>query len=277
MADFLGALNEVKPLFGVSEEVLEDCVEGGIIHYGPQVDKILKNGRDFVEQVRTGTTRLHSVLLHGPRGSGKTALAAQIALNSQFPFIKMLRAVDMVGMNEIQKIQHLQKAFTDAYKSPLNVLILDNIELIVDWVPVSIPLRCRGSRQTSFETSLPSIQRYLLILYSYIGRTTLQLSSSRSSQSIDGESTSEESSSAHYGHYIRAHSDATTTASVQGTDTYSSSAISAGAGPRNATIRTVLAAGRSESYWRDRADYRLEAHRSRRTAHYLSHSDGHAG
>lgn len=136
MADFLGALNEVKPLFGVSEEVLEDCVEGGIIHYGPQVDKILKNGRDFVEQVRTGTTRLHSVLLHGPRGSGKTALAAQTALNSQFPFIKMLRAVDMVGMNEIQKIQHLQKAFTDAYKSPLNVLILDNIELIVDWVPV---------------------------------------------------------------------------------------------------------------------------------------------
>lgn len=175
MADFLGALDEVKPLFGVSEEVLEDCVEGGIIHYGPQIDKILRNGRDFVEQVRTGTTRLHSVLLHGPRGSGKTALAAQIALNSQFPFIKLVRAVDMVGMNEIQKIQHLSKVFTDAYKSPLNVLVLDNIELMVDWVPV-------GPRFSSavlaalkgLMDNRPPKNRPLLILATTSERTVMQ-------------------------------------------------------------------------------------------------------
>ncbi|WPH00102.1 Hypothetical protein R9X50_00292500 [Acrodontium crateriforme] len=136
MADFLGALEEVKPLFGVSEEDLERAVEGGIINFSEHIDKILKNGRDFINQVRSNTTPLLSVLLHGPRGSGKTALAAQIAMNSEFPFIRLVRPVDMVGMNEIQKIQHLSKVFTDAYKSPLNVLVLDNIELIVDWVPV---------------------------------------------------------------------------------------------------------------------------------------------
>ena len=136
MSDFLNAFEEVKPLFGVSEEELEDCVDGGIIPYGPQVEKILENGREYVEQVRTATTRLHTVLLHGPRGSGKTALAARIALNSEFPFVKLVKPVDMVGMNEIQKIQHISKVFTDAYKSPLNVLVLDNIELLVDWVPV---------------------------------------------------------------------------------------------------------------------------------------------
>lgn len=136
MADFLGALEEVQPLFGVSEEDLDRCIDGGIIHFSPTVDKILANGRDFVNQVRSGDTQLLSVLMHGPQGSGKTALAAQIALNSEFPFIRLVRPVDMVGMNEIQKIQHLSKVFTDAYKSPLNVLVLDNIELIVDWVPV---------------------------------------------------------------------------------------------------------------------------------------------
>lgn len=47
-----------------------------------------------------------------------------------------VRPVDMVGMNEIEKIRYLSKVFTDAYKSPLNVLVLDNIELLVDWVPV---------------------------------------------------------------------------------------------------------------------------------------------
>ena len=136
MADFLGALNEVHPLFGVSEEDLERSVEGGIIHFSPHIEKILKNGRDFVNQVKSGSTPLLSVLLHGPRGSGKTALAARIAMDSEFPFIRLVRPMDMVGMNEIQKIQHLSKVFTDAYKSPLNVLVLDNIELLIDWVPV---------------------------------------------------------------------------------------------------------------------------------------------
>lgn len=175
MNDFLGALQEVKPLFGVSEEDLEDCVEGGIIHFGPQIDKILKNGRDFVEQVRTNTTRLHSVILHGPRGSGKTALAAKIALMSEFPFIKLVRPVDMVGMNEIQKIQALSKVFTDAYKSPLNVLVLDNIELLVDWVPVgprfssAVLAALKGLMEQK-----PPKGRPLLILATTSERTVLQ-------------------------------------------------------------------------------------------------------
>lgn len=57
-------------------------------------------------------------------------------MDSEFPFIRIVRPFDIIGMNEIQKIQHLQKVFTDAYKSPLNVLVLDNIELLVDWVGV---------------------------------------------------------------------------------------------------------------------------------------------
>ncbi|KAK5169037.1 transport between ER and Golgi ATPase protein [Saxophila tyrrhenica] len=174
MEDFLRALEEVHPLFGVSEEDLDRCVEGGIFHFSSHIERILKNGHDFIEQVRSGDTPLLSVLLHGPTGSGKTALAARIAMDSEFPFIRLVRPVDMVGMNEIQKIQHLQKAFTDAYKSPLNVLVLDNIELIVDWVPV-------GPRFSSavlaaikgLMTNKPPKGRPLLILATTSERTVM--------------------------------------------------------------------------------------------------------
>ncbi|KAK5187954.1 transport between ER and Golgi ATPase protein [Cryomyces antarcticus] len=42
----------------------------------------------------------------------------------------------MIGFSEMQKVQQLSKVFMDAYKSPLNVVVIDNIELLVDWVPI---------------------------------------------------------------------------------------------------------------------------------------------
>ncbi|KAF4548886.1 ATPase-like protein 15 [Elsinoe fawcettii] len=136
MSDFLSALDEVQPLFGASEDELSKCIPAGILHYSHGIDSILTYGSEYTSQVRSGGSQLLTLLLHGPKGSGKTALAARIALDSQFPFIKLVRPVDMTGMNELQKIQYLQKVFTDAYKSPLNVLVLDNLELLIDWVPV---------------------------------------------------------------------------------------------------------------------------------------------
>lgn len=136
--DFHNALDEVKPAFGVSEEELETCIQGGIIHYSPTIDSILEEGALFVKQVRepTSTTSLFSVLLHGPPGSGKTALAAKISIDSDFPFVKLISPEDMVGYSEAAKIAHISKVFNDAYKSPTSVIVMDNIERIIDWVPI---------------------------------------------------------------------------------------------------------------------------------------------
>ena len=135
--DFFNALDEVRPAFGVSEEELETCLQGGIIRYSDNISAILAEGNLFVQQVRNSEkTPLVSVLMHGPPGSGKTALAAQIALASEFPFIKLVSPENMVGFNEMSKVGYLSKVFMDAYKSPINIVILDNIERILDWVPI---------------------------------------------------------------------------------------------------------------------------------------------
>ncbi|KAL1311557.1 hypothetical protein AAFC00_001676 [Neodothiora populina] len=175
MQDFRNALAEVHPLFGVSEEELDRCVEGGIIHFSQHIETILNRGRLHINQVRDGSTPLLSVLLHGPRGSGKTALAARLALDSGFPFIKLVRPVDMIGMNEIQKIQHLQKVFTDAYKSPINALVIDNVELLVDWVPVGPRFSASVlAALKSLMENKPPKGRPLLIFATTSSRTVLQ-------------------------------------------------------------------------------------------------------
>lgn len=132
--DFMHALEEVKAAFGVSEAELETAMASGILHYSPYIENILKDGRSYVDLVRNSETLpLLSVLLHGPPGSGKTALAARISKDSEFPFIKLVSAENMVTLSETAKIQYLNKVFNDAYKSPQNIVVIDNIERLIDW------------------------------------------------------------------------------------------------------------------------------------------------
>jgi hypothetical protein len=103
----------------------------------------------------------------GTPGTGKTALAATIAMASEFPFIKLISAENMVGFSEAQKIAHLNKVFSDSYKSPLSVIVVDGIERILGELFVgSLPIRFNflqfvhclrlGSNWSSFLERSPS-------------------------------------------------------------------------------------------------------------------------
>ncbi|KAL7752784.1 transport between ER and Golgi ATPase protein [Sorochytrium milnesiophthora] len=134
--DFLHALDEVQAAFGASESELQQCVQNGIISL-PTTKTILDKGALFIKQVKESTrTPSISVLLYGPPGSGKTALAATMAMSSDFPFIKLISPESMVGFNEVAKANQITKIFTDSYKSPLSVIVVDNLERLLNWVPI---------------------------------------------------------------------------------------------------------------------------------------------
>jgi vesicle-fusing ATPase len=58
-------------------------------------------------------------------------------MKSEFPYIKIMTPASLVGFrDEVGKKDALHKIFTDAYKSPLSILILDNLERIIEWNPV---------------------------------------------------------------------------------------------------------------------------------------------
>lgn len=81
-------------------------------------------------------TPLLTCLLEGKAGSGKSALAATAALESQFPFVKVISPESMVGFAEQAKSSQITKVFEDAYKSPLSVIMLDDIERLLEYVPI---------------------------------------------------------------------------------------------------------------------------------------------
>ncbi|KAJ6242627.1 vesicle-fusing atpase [Anaeramoeba flamelloides] len=135
--DFEKALDEVKPAFGISEDEFEGCFRNGIINYGEKFEKIMYLGHSFIKQVlRSKRTPLISVLLKGKPGTGKTALAATLAIESKFPFVKMISAEKLIGFTEIGKTSEIKRIFEDAYKSPLSVIVIDDIERLLEYVHI---------------------------------------------------------------------------------------------------------------------------------------------
>lgn len=55
-------------------------------------------------------------------------MAASLARDSNFPFIKILTPENMVGYSEGAKCQAIKKVFDDAYKSELSCVVVDDIE-----------------------------------------------------------------------------------------------------------------------------------------------------
>ena len=138
MGDFEHALaNDCKPAFGQADEALEHFLAGGVVKWGPSVNNLLEEGQMLIQQVRSPDTRgFVSVLVEGPPNAGKTSLAASIAKASGFPFVKVCSPEDMVGFSEMAKCLQLKKVFTDAYKSPFSVILVDCIERLLDYGPI---------------------------------------------------------------------------------------------------------------------------------------------
>ncbi|EFA80123.1 N-ethylmaleimide-sensitive fusion protein [Heterostelium album PN500] len=136
-SDFERALGDIKPAFGVDEELFNNYAINGIINYGPAFEKIQQSGQTFIEQVKNSNrTPLVSILLPGKPGSGKSSLATTLASTSGFPYIRIISPDDLVGFTEIAKASKITKIFEDSYKSPMSCIIVDDIERLIEFVPI---------------------------------------------------------------------------------------------------------------------------------------------
>jgi vesicle-fusing ATPase len=137
MEDFLNAALEVVPAFGASTDDLERCRLNGMVDCGSRHKHIYERAMLLVEQVKVSKgSPLVTCLLEGPSGSGKTALAATAGIDSDFAYVKIVSAETMIGLHESTKCAHIVKVFEDAYKSPLSIIILDDIERLLEYVAI---------------------------------------------------------------------------------------------------------------------------------------------
>ncbi|GLD99879.1 hypothetical protein PINS_up008607 [Pythium insidiosum] len=135
MEDFDLALEEVKPKFGAQADQLSLHYKNGLVPYGKSFTDVRDALVRVIEQVRANDkTPLMSVLLHGERGAGKTALATYCAISSEFPLVRLIKASELIARAENAKCSFIYTVFEEAYRSPLSIIILDDIERLMDYV-----------------------------------------------------------------------------------------------------------------------------------------------
>lgn len=137
MDDFELAFEEVKPMFGTDNSFLEAPIRFGILDYGSRFQEISDQLNSYVKQLRTSkSANMTSILLYGQEGTGKTSIASNIALKSGFPYVKIISPNNLVKLMENGKAQEIMNIFENAYKSPLSIVLIDNIERLIEYVKI---------------------------------------------------------------------------------------------------------------------------------------------
>ena len=130
--DFLLALEEVKPSFGSDQTEIKKLIKDSIIFFTASLKTNYIYVNRVIKSVLSGNN-LVNILISGQNGSGKTAMAAQLAIESNFPCIRYISSFELMGLSELSKINKLQKIFHDSYKSTHSLIIIDDLERIIDY------------------------------------------------------------------------------------------------------------------------------------------------
>lgn len=156
--DFDRALTEIVPKFGLDDEVKTQMSRYGILYYSKGFELFKDTIDSDIKNFIKSQNETMIIFLSGVRGSGRTNLALQIALETKFPCIKYITGQSVIGMMDSQKGNYIKNCFDESTKSSQSVIVCDDMENIIEWIYSREFSRL--SYSASVSTTLKSLATY---------------------------------------------------------------------------------------------------------------------
>ena len=116
--DFSRAIASISPAYTQSKsEVSANFMPLGYLPCGEAHNLVMDSALDVVHVfLASPVTSVQSLLLYGPRGSGKTTLAVHLATMGKFSFVKVVTASLLTRRHDSLKADAMHEIFEEAYK-----------------------------------------------------------------------------------------------------------------------------------------------------------------
>lgn len=126
MGHFTRALSEIIPSFGNNSKQIQKLIPKNITEtHETELSKLV--------QIIQQRHRMDTCIISGPNQSGKTVLVARAAIASRIKYTRMIRAIDVAHMDDYYKSEHILSVFTDAKISNESLIIIDDVEIIINY------------------------------------------------------------------------------------------------------------------------------------------------
>ncbi|ARF10712.1 AAA family ATPase [Hokovirus HKV1] len=120
-----------------------------------EYEKAINSLNDFINY--DNEKRLNTVLLFGDNKCGKTTLASYIANIKKVKCTKFLSAIDFVNKSDSQKNEILVNTLFDTHLSDQSLLILDDIDIIINYAKFDYSINYSNSIFQTLKTILKTV------------------------------------------------------------------------------------------------------------------------
>jgi len=133
---FEKALSEVKPAFGNNKSSIRNLLP-------PDFEFTFEKNKSIFDEIRQDLeepVRLRTILLQGHPRTGKSSIVTKVALGSEIKYVKLVRPINVIRMDENGKSFYLTDVAMDAYESESSLIIFDDIEVLTNFADLGYNL-----------------------------------------------------------------------------------------------------------------------------------------
>ena len=130
------AIDEVRPAFGIEEDILQKLCPRGIVNYSDMFTDQRESLSRFLDALKNDKHQnLMTFCISGPPHSGITAFAAQACQDGGFSFVRAITAREFIGVGDDRAAGLILSCFEDAYKSKYSAIIIDDFDMLIEYSP----------------------------------------------------------------------------------------------------------------------------------------------